>query len=78
MKRVGVIGLGSIGQWIARNLAKAGYPLSICDVNKEAVEKVKKATTQNNASVRNMGQILLERELECEGGIHPIVAQFPQ
>jgi 3-hydroxyisobutyrate dehydrogenase-like beta-hydroxyacid dehydrogenase len=35
--KVGFIGLGHMGKWMAINVAKAGYPLTVYDVRKEPV-----------------------------------------
>lgn len=40
MKRVGIIGLGCIGRGMAKNLLKAGFPLTAYDINKEALQAV--------------------------------------
>jgi 2-hydroxy-3-oxopropionate reductase len=37
-KKISFIGLGIMGKPMALNLIKAGYPLTVCDINKEAVE----------------------------------------
>lgn len=42
-KRVGFIGLGIMGKPMARNLLKAGYPLVVFDLNKDAMEDLIKA-----------------------------------
>jgi 2-hydroxy-3-oxopropionate reductase len=42
-KRVGFIGLGIMGKPMAKNLLKAGYPLAVFDLNKEAMEDLVKA-----------------------------------
>lgn len=41
MEKIGFIGLGSMGNPIASNLAKAGYELYVFDVSKDAVDKIK-------------------------------------
>jgi len=38
--RVGVVGLGVMGAAIARNVLKAGYPLSVYDINDEVVAEL--------------------------------------
>lgn len=40
MRKIGFIGLGQMGRWMAVNLVKAGLPLIVCDINPEAVEKI--------------------------------------
>src|SRR4030042_7160657 len=36
--RVGFIGLGEMGKWMAINVAKAGYPLMVCDIRPEPMK----------------------------------------
>jgi 3-hydroxyisobutyrate dehydrogenase-like beta-hydroxyacid dehydrogenase len=36
MLRIGFIGLGNMGQSMAKNIQKAGYPMVVCDVREEA------------------------------------------
>ena len=36
-KKVGFIGLGQMGRWMALNLVKAGYHLTVYDINEAAV-----------------------------------------
>ena len=36
-KRIGFIGLGQMGKWMARNVMKAGFDLTVFDVNSEAI-----------------------------------------
>jgi 3-hydroxyisobutyrate dehydrogenase-like beta-hydroxyacid dehydrogenase len=38
--RIGFIGIGVMGAPMSGNLAKAGYSLTICDINRSAAEKV--------------------------------------
>jgi 2-hydroxy-3-oxopropionate reductase len=40
MEKIGFIGLGIMGKPMSRNLLKAGYPLTVYDVNGSAVEEV--------------------------------------
>lgn len=42
-KRIGFVGLGIMGRPMARNLLKAGYPLVVFDLNKDAMEDLVKA-----------------------------------
>ena len=39
---IGFIGLGNMGLWMATNLLKAGYPLTVYDIQKEAMEPLLK------------------------------------
>ena len=36
--RIGFVGLGQMGKWMARNLLRAGYDLSVFDVSKEPLQ----------------------------------------
>ena len=40
MKRLGFIGVGMMGKPMAKNLLKAGYELTVLDVNAAAVEEL--------------------------------------
>ena len=37
-KKIGFIGLGEMGKWMSLNIVKAGYDVSVCDINPEAVK----------------------------------------
>jgi len=37
IKRIGFIGLGQMGKWMARNVMKAGFDLTVFDVDSEAI-----------------------------------------
>jgi 2-hydroxy-3-oxopropionate reductase len=39
-KKIGFIGLGIMGKPMSKNLLKAGYDLTVCDINTEAVSEV--------------------------------------
>ncbi len=41
-KRIGFIGLGSMGKPMATNILKAGYPLTVYDIKKEPLAEMKK------------------------------------
>ena len=32
-QKIGFIGLGEMGKWMSLNLVKAGYDVSVCDIN---------------------------------------------
>jgi 2-hydroxy-3-oxopropionate reductase len=42
-QKIGFIGLGIMGRPMAKNLLKAGYPLAVFDLNKDAMEDLVKA-----------------------------------
>lgn len=53
---VGVIGVGSMGGAIARNLLKAGYRLSVYDIRKEAMKTLAAQGAQVASSPLEMGK----------------------
>jgi 2-hydroxy-3-oxopropionate reductase len=40
VKKIGMIGIGNMGKPMAMNLLRAGYPLTVYDINPRAVEEV--------------------------------------
>lgn len=52
MKKIGLIGLGIMGRPMAKNLLKAGYPLKVFDLVKEAVEDVESCGGEACGSIR--------------------------
>ena len=40
MKKIGFVGLGIMGKPMAKNLLKAGYELTVFDINQDAVNEV--------------------------------------
>jgi 3-hydroxyisobutyrate dehydrogenase-like beta-hydroxyacid dehydrogenase len=37
-EKIGFVGLGQMGKWMARNVMKAGFDLTVFDINQEAVK----------------------------------------
>ena len=37
-KNIGFIGLGEMGKWMALNIMKAGYPVTVYDIDPDAVK----------------------------------------
>jgi 2-hydroxy-3-oxopropionate reductase len=54
MKKIGFIGLGIMGKPMAKNLLKAGYPLTVYDIVPEAVADVVKAGATKGASGKDV------------------------
>jgi 3-hydroxyisobutyrate dehydrogenase-like beta-hydroxyacid dehydrogenase len=54
--RIGVIGLGQMGEGVAVNLAKAGYPLTVFDVRPEPIERLVAAGATGAASAYEVGR----------------------
>jgi len=60
--KVGFIGLGEMGKWMAINVAKAGYPLTVFDVRPEPLQEVAKqgaAATSNPTEVAKRVEVVL-------------------
>jgi len=60
--KVGFIGLGEMGKWMAINVAKAGYPLTVFDVRPEPLQEVVKqgaAATSNPTEVAKGVEVVL-------------------
>ncbi len=55
-KKVGFIGLGAMGQPMARNLVKAGYDLTGYDINPDAGEELKKAGARTADSPQKVAE----------------------
>lgn len=55
-KNVGFIGLGIMGRPMTLNLLKAGYNVTVYDINKEAVEKLATAGAKGAASPKEVGE----------------------
>ena len=52
-KKIGFIGLGQMGKWMASNLVKCGFDLSVFDINQEAMALLaNQGATQNLPSAR--------------------------
>ena len=49
-ERIGFVGLGQMGKWMARNVMKAGFDMRVFDINQEAVKFL---TEQGAGSARN-------------------------
>ncbi|MFB3886260.1 MAG: NAD(P)-dependent oxidoreductase [Thermodesulfobacteriota bacterium] len=54
--KIGFIGLGNMGGPMARNIVKAGYPLTVFDLKKALVAALVKEGAQAAASAREVGQ----------------------
>jgi 3-hydroxyisobutyrate dehydrogenase len=61
-EHIGFIGLGAMGRPMAKNLLKAGYPLTVYDLNPEAIKEVigrgAKAAGSSAEAARDVGVII--------------------
>src|SRR6476620_2712512 len=55
-QRVGLIGLGSMGRGIGRNLLKHGFPLTVFDVNLAAIEPLQQQGAEGVESPRAVAE----------------------
>ena len=70
VKRVGVIGAGTMGHGIAQAYAQEGYPVAITDVSKSALTGVKDRVKSNLETLAHEG-LIPEKEIE-----NPIFRKF--
>ncbi len=69
-KRVGFIGLGSMGKAMATNILKAGFPLTVYDIRKEPLAEMEKLGAKVAKSVKKVGE-------ECDTVV-VMVLNYPQ
>jgi len=56
-KRIGFIGLGSMGKPMATNILKAGFPLTVYDVRKEPLAEMEKLGANIAKNVKELGKV---------------------
>jgi 3-hydroxyisobutyrate dehydrogenase-like beta-hydroxyacid dehydrogenase len=56
-KRIGFIGLGSMGKPMATNILKAGFPLTVYDIRKEPLAEMGKMEANTAENVREVGKV---------------------
>ncbi|NLV37056.1 MAG: 2-hydroxy-3-oxopropionate reductase [Clostridiaceae bacterium] len=56
LRKIGFIGLGIMGKPMAKNLLKAGYPLIVYDIVKEAVDELITAGAEQGSSPKDIAQ----------------------
>lgn len=56
LRKIGFIGLGIMGKPMAKNLLKAGYPLVVYDIVKEAVDELTAAGAEKGDSPKDIAQ----------------------
>ena len=69
-KRIGFIGLGSMGKAIATNILKANFPLTVFDIREEPLLEMKKLGAEVAKSAKEVGQ-------ECDTVV-VMVLNYPQ
>jgi 3-hydroxyisobutyrate dehydrogenase len=61
MLRVGFIGLGNMGEGMAHNLARAGFPLTVRDLRPEPLARLTEAGASIATSNLDLGRASLRR-----------------
>lgn len=56
MEKIGFIGMGEMGSPMAKNLVKAGYPVFVFDIRKEAVDDMVKSGAKACSSPADVGK----------------------
>ena len=56
MERIGFIGLGNMGKPMAENLARAGFPMTVLDLDPEPVAALKALGADSAASPREVAE----------------------
>jgi len=69
-KRIGFIGLGSMGKAMAANILKAHFPLTVFDIRKEPLAEMEKLGAKVAKSAKELGQ-------ECDTVV-VMVLNYPQ
>lgn len=77
LPRVGFVGLGRMGYWMAYNLRKAGYPIVACDVNKTAVDKLRAQLKSEDAALASGVESALTPADVARKGVSACVSMVP-
>jgi 3-hydroxyisobutyrate dehydrogenase-like beta-hydroxyacid dehydrogenase len=56
-KKIGFIGLGEMGKWMAQNVLKAGFDLTVLDMDTEAVKFLTDQGAKSAASAEELGNL---------------------
>lgn len=77
LPRVGFIGLGRMGYWMAYNLRKAGYPLVACDVNMSVVDKLRIQLKSEDAALASGVESASTPADVAQKGVNTLVSMVP-
>ena len=56
IKKIGFIGLGQMGKWMASNLVKCGFDLTVFDINEEVVAFLTKQGAARTTSAAELSR----------------------
>ncbi|HYK49600.1 MAG TPA: 3-hydroxybutyryl-CoA dehydrogenase [Terriglobales bacterium] len=73
IQRVGVVGAGTMGNGIAHLFARAGYALTLCDVEQRFLDRALDAISKNLARETAKAKITAEQEAAARARITPVL-----
>jgi len=73
IKRVGVIGAGTMGNGIAHVFARSGYSVVLCDVEQRFLDRGLDTIAKNLSRETSKGKITAEQEKAALERIHPLL-----
>ena len=73
IKRVGVVGAGTMGNGIAHVFARSGYEVSLCDVEQRFLDRALDTIAKNLARETSKGKITVEQEKAALERITPVL-----
>ena len=73
IKRVGVVGAGTMGNGIAHVFARSGYAVILCDVEQRFVDRALDTIAKNLARETSKGKITVEQEKAALERIIPVL-----
>jgi 3-hydroxybutyryl-CoA dehydrogenase len=73
MKRVGVVGAGTMGNGIAHVFARSGYAVTLCDLEQRFLDRALDTIAKNLARETSKGKITVEQEKAALERITPVI-----
>ncbi len=73
IQRVGVVGAGTMGNGIAHVFARAGYAVTLCDVEQRFLDRALEAISKNLARETAKAKITAEQEAQARARITPVL-----
>jgi len=74
-QRVGVVGAGTMGNGIAHVFARAGYAVTLCDVEQRFLDRALEAIAKNLARETAKAKITAEQEAAARARITPVLVR---
>jgi 3-hydroxybutyryl-CoA dehydrogenase len=73
IKRVGVVGAGTMGNGIAHVFARSGYAVTLCDIEQRFLDRALDTIAKNLARETSKGKITVEQEKAALERITPVI-----